>query len=102
MWTCTIDGQTMTDDDLNAGQWEQLYLLVNNGLPHDEQDIRPGHCPTCRNAIVVSTLVLRAEITLELASARVFNMTRGDVVSCFVPADLIPTLPDDDFTPAIV
>lgn len=85
-WECTVDETTLAGDDLNAGEWEQLYILVNQvGLPHDEMDIRPSHCPTCRNLIVAATLARAHSLTLELACEQVSMMSRDEVLDTFLP-----------------
>lgn len=89
-WQCTLRGATLREGELNAGEWEQLYLLVNRaGLSHAESEIRPAHCPTCRNCIAVTTMVLRGPAGMGMAAAAMYvaMLDRGDLVDAFLEVD---------------
>jgi hypothetical protein len=75
------------DEQLTAGEWEHIYLLVNMaGLPHPEAMIEPAHCPTCRNVIAAVILGREDGVTAEVIQA-VTSMPVGDLIDAFVPGE---------------
>ncbi len=69
------------EDSLTAAEWERIYVLANQGLPHAEVDVDPLHCPSCRIAHAV-TLVGR-ETTLAEALRAVLAMPAVALVDAF-------------------
>lgn len=67
MWTFTIPAGpgngavTISPADLTSAEAGLLYSAVNDtGITHTEDQIAPGHCPLCRNAVaLLATLRLR-------------------------------------------
>lgn len=111
-WKLTLDGASIDESQITAGEWEYIFLLVNRlGLPHEEREIRPTHCPTCRNAIAVAVLVARGGVDEDVAMARIASVDRqvlvdameivadtGDVPDTSTASDSV----DDEFPAAAV
>jgi hypothetical protein len=70
------------EESLTAGEWEQVFLLANRGVPHREAEIDPTHCPTCRIAIAVAFLM--RETTLVDAVAAVAAMPNLALIDAFL------------------
>lgn len=88
-WVCTLVTPSLDEDELTAGQQEQIFLLANSGLPHNEMWIHPAHCPSCRNAIAVVALCAAGE-QLEVAATQVRGMLAVDLLDSFVPETEAP------------
>jgi hypothetical protein len=83
-WAVDIQGVHMTSEDITAGEWEALYLFVNRGgLPHAETDIRPLHCPSCRNAIPLIALMLRGKFGMAAAAELVGDLTGEQLLDLY-------------------
>lgn len=109
-WRFTIDGQTIDSRELKHAEWEMVCTLVNQlgrssspllpDVLHQELEIDPLHCPTCRSAIALTALTV-AGVELDAAIVRVANMDRGDLLACveiIEPA----AAEDEEFAAAIV
>jgi hypothetical protein len=74
----------LDEESLNAATWEQLFLLANRGLPHDESWIAPIHCPTCRLAIaMIAVITAGLAESLDEAAILVGSMPAADLLSSF-------------------
>ena len=57
-WTFTIPGrEPLVGDDLSSGETVLLFQIVNEVLPHAEDDIAPAHCPACRSGVAIVALM---------------------------------------------
>ena len=74
-WVVTIGEASLREDELTAGEWELLVGLAVTITPHSELEVRPSHCPACRNAAGIVALVTNG-MDLTTARARVGAMPR--------------------------
>jgi hypothetical protein len=79
-WTFLTD--EASEESLTAGEWEQVFLLANRGLPHREAEIDPTHCPSCR--IAIGAVFLMRETTLVDAVAAVAAMPNLALIDAFL------------------
>lgn len=88
MWVIDIDGHTMTEADMTAGEEELVYTLaVQGGVPHAWPELHPAHCPCCANAHLVGCLISRSPLGSVESGIRVAMMPRGERLACISRAD---------------
>lgn len=84
-WVFGLDGVTLVEESLTAGQHEQIFLLINASMMHGELDISPTHCPVCRTAIAVQAF--RQSLPLDGAIVYVANVLASELVDAFGAAE---------------
>lgn len=85
-WTFSLDGSELAEDDLTAGQLEELFLLVNSEIAHSEGVIGRGpfgHCPVCRVAIGVLALEARG-IPMDAAAVTIRELPATELGEAFL------------------
>jgi hypothetical protein len=85
-WVIDLDGSTLAEDHLTAGEWELLVALATRLTPHSELDVRPSHCPACRNAAGIVALVADG-IPLLDACKQVADLPRLEILDAITHSD---------------